>query len=199
MQLECVMTWTASSKRVHYHSKRWLAHKCRPGVLAIVVLNIATWVTRMSPFSPVTAFSDCSPPLPPPPPSLYPLGCLLNFAFMTPQGSDLAQLCSEKQEKKKEKKKQTLAKLDDGLHPLWAKFDMRTNWRFPKRAQRIDATQQEKKTHENENPTAFLVLFSREPRSAFDFTQVQIKLATAKWLCLFLAITFLGGWKTVDF
>lgn len=145
MQLECVMTWTASSERVRYHSKSWLAHKRRPGVLALVVLNIATWgwaaISAQSLFS-VTA---------PPHLHLHPQASAPSAVFSTllswHHKAATWRSCARRSKNKKEKKKktQTLVKLDDGLHPLWAEFDMRTNWRFPKRAQRIDAPQQGKK------------------------------------------------------
>lgn len=147
MQLECVMTWTASSKRVRCHSKSWLAHKRRPGVLALVVLNIATW--GWAAVSAQSLFSVTDPPpltttsIPEPlPPQLSSQLCSHDTTRQRPGAAALGEA-----RKKKKKKTQTLVKLDDGLHPLWAEFDMRTNWRFPKRAQRIDAPQQGKKRH----------------------------------------------------
>lgn len=103
MQLECVMTWTASSKRVHYHSKSWLAHKCRPGVLAIVVLNIATWGWAVSAQS---LLSVTAPPPPTPtstpeplPPRLSSQLCFHDTTRQRPGAAVLGEARKEKRKK----------------------------------------------------------------------------------------------------
>lgn len=103
---------------------------------------------RMSRFSPVTVFlkSPVPPPTTTPTPLITPAPSAV-FSTLLSWHLEAAswRSCAERRKQKiKIKKTQTLVKLDNGLHPLWAETDMRTNWHFSKRAQRIDAPQQQR-------------------------------------------------------